>query len=84
MKTTIEIPDPVFRQAKAAAAARGQSLKQFFTEAVEDRLRKPAPLNGRKPWEPAFGMLKDLHEETKRIERLIEAEFETIDEEEWR
>ncbi len=31
-----------------------------------------------------FGGLRDLHRETKRIERVIEKEFERIDEEEWR
>jgi hypothetical protein len=35
-----------------------------------------------KPWENAFGGLKDLHRENRRIERLIAAEFETIDKEE--
>ena len=33
MKTTLEIPDPLFRQAKATAAERGQSLEDFFTDA---------------------------------------------------
>ena len=80
MKTTIELPDPVFRHAKAAAAERGQSLEDFFTEAVEDRLRRQGRLEtGAKPWEKAFGALRDLHRETLRIDRLIAAEFETVD-----
>ncbi len=83
MKTTVEIPDPLFRQAKTAAAARGQSLKEFLTEAVEDRLQRGAGSAAR-PWEALFGALKDLHRENRRIERVIEAEFGTIDEEEWR
>jgi len=33
MKTTIEIPDALFRKAKSLAAARGQSLEDLFTEA---------------------------------------------------
>jgi len=37
-----------------------------------------------KPWERAFGGLQDLHRENQRIERLISAEFESIDAEEWR
>ena len=32
----------------------------------------------------AFGGLRDLRRENKRIERVIEEEFERIDEEEWR
>ena len=38
MKTTLELPDPLFRKAKATAAARGQSLKDFVTEALRDKL----------------------------------------------
>jgi len=32
------IPDPVFRKAKARAAERGIPLRQFITEAVEEKL----------------------------------------------
>jgi hypothetical protein len=32
----------------------------------------------------AFGGLRDLHRETRRLERVIAGEFESIDEEEWR
>ena len=35
MKMTIELSDIVFRQAKALAAARGVTLRRFFTEALE-------------------------------------------------
>ncbi len=82
MKTTIEIPDAIFRRAKAAAAANGQSLKAYFTDAIEGRLRQG--VSGAKPWEAGFGALRNLHRENRRIERLIAAEFEAIDEEEWR
>ncbi len=85
MKTTVEIPDPIFRKAKAAAAEEGKSLKEFFTEAVSDWLsKKSPPPPGTEPWRAAFGELRHLHKENKRIERIIEKEFETIDEEEWR
>lgn len=39
MKTTIEIPDDLFRAAKAAALVRGQTLKQLLTAAVEHELK---------------------------------------------
>jgi len=79
MKTTIEIPDSVFRQAKSKAAERGIPLRQFVTEAVEQKLRE-AGSTDRKPWLKHFGKLKNLHEETKRIDKFIEEAFETIDE----
>lgn len=85
MKTTVEIPDSLFRQAKATAAQQGASLKDFLTEAVRAQLRKKAATpNPNKPWMRAFGGLRDLHRETKRLERVIHQEFERIDQEEWR
>ena len=36
MKTTVEPPDPLYRQAKAEAALRGRKLKDL----VEERLRR--------------------------------------------
>ena len=88
MKTTVEIPDPLFRQAKAVAAQNGVSLKEFFTAAVREQLRRAAGAEEGKapepPWKKAFGGLRELHKETKRIERIIAKEFERIDEEEWR
>ena len=79
MKVTLEIPDGVFWRAKSKAAEQGIPLRQFVTEAVEQKLREPSPEGG-KPWMKHIGKLKDLHEETKRIDKFIEETFETIDE----
>ncbi len=85
MKTTIEIPDLLFRKAKAATAEEGRSLKDFFTDAVFDRVqRQTARTKREKPWETAFGGLHSLHRENRRIDRIIADEFEGVDEEEWR
>lgn len=82
MKTTLEIPNTVFRRAKSKAAERGIPLRQFVTEAVEDKL-KAAPAGGQKPWMKHMGKLKDLRKETERINRVIEEAFEEIDPEVW-
>ncbi len=43
MKTTIDLPDPLFRRAKATAAVNGISLKGFITRAVEQCLESTSP-----------------------------------------
>jgi hypothetical protein len=83
VKTTLEIPDPVFRKAKAKAAERGIPLRQFVTEAVEEKLRAGEANGGEKPWMKMVGGLRHLHKENLRIERIIEEEFEKIDPEDW-
>ncbi|HEX3681311.1 MAG TPA: hypothetical protein VHU83_02130 [Bryobacteraceae bacterium] len=40
MRTTIDLPDPLFRELKAVAARRGTSLKTVIQTAVEEELRK--------------------------------------------
>ncbi|MGH8751562.1 MAG: hypothetical protein ACREUV_07635 [Burkholderiales bacterium] len=43
MKTTLEISDALFREAKATAAMRGQSLKDLITDAVRREIRQAKP-----------------------------------------
>ena len=79
MKTTIELPDPLLRQARVLAAARGMTLKQVFTEALEEKIRattaKTADSGNRPPWMAGFGELSHLSEETRRIQQIIDDEF---------
>jgi hypothetical protein len=85
MKTTVEIPDALFRKAKATAAERGVSLKDLFSTAVRDYLDRGSGGSKSEPaWKKAFGGLRHLHKENQRINRIIEEEFEQIDEDEWR
>jgi hypothetical protein len=82
MKTTLEIPDPVFRRAKSVAAQRGIPLRAFVTEAVEEKLAATSQ-KGEKPWVRLAGGLKHLHKETARIDAIIKSEFEKIEPEDW-
>jgi len=56
MRTTIELPDELLARAKSTAALSGQSLKDFFIEAVEQRIA-PRPARTRKP-PPVIGRAK--------------------------
>jgi hypothetical protein len=82
VKTRLEIPDTIFRRAKSKVAERGIPLRQFVTEAVEDKL-KTATGTGQKPWMKHMGKLKDLRRETARINKVIEEAFEEVDPETW-
>jgi hypothetical protein len=85
MKTTLELPDQLFRKAKATAAERGQSLKQFVTDALRDKLALEHR-RGRDepPWMQGFGKLRHLHKETARVQSVIDREFEVIEPEDRR
>ena len=81
MKTTIEIPDRLFREAKATAARRGQSLKQLLTQALEEKLAgSTQPRHAAEPeWMAGFGGLRRLKGETRRIQARITRQFEVIE-----
>lgn len=48
MRTTIDLPDPLFRELKAAAASRGMSLKTMIQRAVEAEIHLEERKAGRK------------------------------------
>jgi hypothetical protein len=80
MKTTVEIPDPLFRRAKSKAAELGQTLKEFMTEALEEKLHTRVAAPRAEPaWIKGFGKLRRLRKETARIQRRIAETFEVIE-----
>jgi hypothetical protein len=80
MKTTIEIPDPLFRKAKSKAAERGQTLNELVTEALQEKLAVERSVTLAEPaWMRGFGKLRRLRKETKRIQSKIDQAFEIIE-----
>ena len=81
MKTTLEMPDALFRRVKSKAAKRGQTLKEFVSEALQEKLAsksKPAR-SGEPTWMRGFGKLRHLHRETTRIQQRIQEAFEVVE-----
>ena len=78
-KTTLEIPDGIFRRAKSVAAERGIPLRALISEALAEKLR--VETKGDKPWMKAFGKLRALRKEPARINRIIEEEFDQVESE---
>ncbi len=80
MKTTLEIPDPLFRQSKAMAALHGQSLKDFVAAALRAYL-KPADSTS-SGWRSVFG--KARPEEVESIDEILAEELGRIETESWK
>jgi hypothetical protein len=81
VKTTLEIPDFLFRRAKSVAAERGIPLRQFITEAVQEKL-KSTPQE--RPWMKHLGKLKHFSKERKQVEKRIVEAFGQVDRELWK
>ena len=83
MKTTVELPDSLYRQIKVRAALKGQSIKSFFLDALRDKLAtdkgQPNEVVG---WRAAFGAADP--EDVAEVQRIIDEEFSSIDPEDWK
>jgi hypothetical protein len=80
MKTTVELPDSLFRKAKSRAAELGQTLKQFITEAIQEKLAARSKSSLSDPqWMRGFAKLRRLHRENVRIQSRIDEEFEIVE-----
>ena len=80
MKTTIELPDELFREAKATAARRGTALREFVRQALVEKLAREDGVSqgavaGKWPVPPPDVPLDEL----RRIHAIIEEEFEQVE-----
>jgi len=82
VKTTLEIPDDLFRRSKAEAALRGESLKDLVTEALQTFLDQPPNGSAQRGWRSVFGQAR--REETDAVDAVVAAELESVDPDEWR
>lgn len=81
MKTTIEIPDEIFRQTKAQAALRGETLKAFITAALMAYLAREDSASPQRGWRSVFGEARPA--EVEEVDAVIAAELEQVDAGEW-
>jgi hypothetical protein len=83
VKTTVDIPDDVFREAKASAAARGIPLRELVCEGLVKLLREDgkALVGQMKGWPVPPSRISP--EEAKKIDDAIEEAFEQIDPDDW-
>lgn len=84
MKTTLEIPDSLFRKAKATAARRGQTMQAFVTSAVESKLKADAKSANERPWMEFAGAFEAERGKSAAIMKAIDEECEQINPEEWK
>jgi hypothetical protein len=80
MKTTLELPESLLREAKAAAQRAGVPLEDFLSALLREKLG--GATRSRREW-PVSPPNVDK-EETRRIQKFIDEEFGKIEWETWR
>jgi hypothetical protein len=78
MRSSLDIPDALFRETKAKAAESGVSLRDFVIAALRAKLHG----NGAKGWRASFGKASKVHVAT--IDAIVAVEFGTINPEDWK
>jgi len=81
MRTTLELPDDLFRETKARAALRGQSLKSFVTEALTSYLAESTEAAPHPPWHALVGSVSPTV--LREIDDRIESELGQVDPGHW-
>ncbi|HET8798026.1 MAG TPA: hypothetical protein VFO89_10075 [Thermoanaerobaculia bacterium] len=84
MRVTIEIPDNLFRKAKAIAALRDESLRKLICDAIEAHLASASPRRrgDRSGWRSVFGLADP--KVVAEVDRFIAADLERFEPSEWR
>ena len=85
MRTTIEIPDALFRRTKAEAALSGKSLKSFVIEALREALERgddDPDEQVETGWRSVFG--KATAAQVKQVDAIVDSEFSSINLESWK
>lgn len=82
MKTTVELPDPLYRRLKATAAIQGKTVKDYLVEAVRDKLAATTPKSKRKTgWRAVYGAADAA--EVAELQRILNQEPSAVDPEGW-
>lgn len=83
MKTTLDVPDGLYRQIKARAALKGQTIRAFFLDAIQEKLKSERE-GGKKTagWRSVFG--KATKDDVAQLQQILDDEFSEIDDEAWK
>jgi len=77
MRTTVDIPDALYRETKALAALTGRTVKDLITEILRDRLEKERALGDMRGWRSAFGKVSRAAAES--VQLVVDDQFSRVD-----
>jgi hypothetical protein len=77
MRSSLDIPDALFRETKAKAAESGVSLRDFVIAALRAKLHG----GGAGGWRDSFGKAKPAH--VAEVDAVVASEFGSVDPADW-
>jgi hypothetical protein len=82
MKTTLDIPDDLYRETKALAALSGRTVKDLITELLKEKIEQERRSKGPRGWRSAFGKVSAA--DADRVQAIVDDELSRVDAEDWR
>jgi hypothetical protein len=73
VKTTLDIPDDLYRETKALAALSGRTVKDLVTEMLRERIERERLSTGPRGWRSVFGKVAPAN--TRRVQAIIDDEL---------
>jgi len=73
MKTTLELPDDLYRQAKAIAVLKGQTMKEWLTNLLRREIEAPPSLESH---EDRKQEIEAFNRELDRLTKIISASWQ--------
>lgn len=83
MRTSIEVPDDLFRKIRIHTAENGITFREFILNSAQQAL-KANQTTSESSLESVFGIMAEHSDEMKKIKKRMEDEFEPVDPEEWK
>lgn len=80
MKTTVEIPDDLYREARSIAARLGVPFRSLLTDALSAELKRR---HTHRSVEEVFGAFAHEPELIHAIDRTVEDDLEDVNPNEW-
>jgi hypothetical protein len=82
MKTTLEIPDDLYRQVKALAALNGRTIRDLVNHLLRKTVEDQRALSGERGWRSVFA--KAPPAQVARVQSVIADELSRVDLDDWR
>jgi|GEM_PF-1612777 len=84
MKTTIDLPDDLFKKLKLYAKQRQRSFRDLVIESLKRIVIESEHYKVEPEWARCFGRFAGSKAETAEIQSIIDRDLSQVDREEWR
>lgn len=78
MRTTVDIPDGVYRKVKAKAALKGITFRGYLLSALQRDLDQPDKASGKRLKGPLFSKQRPLFSSSEELDEIIEEEDRAV------